>query len=206
MSNRGGKALLNKCGMFRMSNRNTYSQIGLLCTFSASRVASASSLLAHPASRCGKRGGVRGIESQRVGGAKATYREDGRCVNWSIFEDLNYSLVKITILNSQLLTATRKFDSFCSALRYDALVMQELNSVSDHQMHVSYEEWFMFAEHVLENKFSIIARKVTDSLRSIEVLEEAVSKGHEFEKKVEWGTDLASKHERYLIGLRLPTG
>ncbi|GJZ72577.1 nucleic acid-binding, OB-fold protein [Tanacetum coccineum] len=90
----------------------------------------------------------------------------------------------------------------CSALRYDALVMQELNSVSDHQMHVSYEEWFMFAEHVLENIFSVIAKKVTDSLRSIEVLDEAVSKGHGFEKKVEWGTDLASKHERmYFIGL-----
>ncbi|GJT67409.1 reverse transcriptase domain-containing protein [Tanacetum coccineum] len=30
---------------------------------------------------------------------------------------------------------------------------------------------------------------------SIEVLEEASSKGHAFEKKVEWGIDLASKHE-----------
>ncbi|GJW83616.1 hypothetical protein Tco_0156761, partial [Tanacetum coccineum] len=50
-------------------------------------------------------------------------------------------------------------------------------------MYVSYEEWFMFAEHVLENIFSVIARK------------KVVSKGHEFEKTVEWGTDLASKHE-----------
>nr|GFA02186.1 asparagine--tRNA ligase, cytoplasmic 1-like [Tanacetum cinerariifolium] len=39
----------------------------------------------------------------------------------------------------------------------------------------------------------------------IEVLEEAVSKGHEFEKKVEWGIDLASKHERYLIEKKFET-
>ncbi|PWA94851.1 asparagine--tRNA ligase [Artemisia annua] len=33
---------------------------------------------------------------------------------------------------------------------------------------------------------------------AIKVLEEAVFKGHKFEKKVEWGIDLASEHERYL--------
>ncbi|KFK27234.1 hypothetical protein AALP_AA8G354900 [Arabis alpina] len=33
---------------------------------------------------------------------------------------------------------------------------------------------------------------------AIKLLEEAVSKGKEFENKVEWGIDLASEHERYL--------
>ncbi|GJY75387.1 hypothetical protein Tco_0480503 [Tanacetum coccineum] len=50
----------------------------------------------------------------------------------------------------------------CLALRYEALVMRELNSVSDHQQHVSYEEWFTFAEHALENRFSVIARKARE--------------------------------------------
>ncbi|KAI3503051.1 hypothetical protein L1887_31486 [Cichorium endivia] len=34
---------------------------------------------------------------------------------------------------------------------------------------------------------------------AVEILEEAVSKGHKFENKVEWGIDLASEHEKYLI-------
>nr|GEW19758.1 hypothetical protein [Tanacetum cinerariifolium] len=50
----------------------------------------------------------------------------------------------------------------CLALRYEALVMRELNSVSDHQLHVSYEEWFTFAEHTLENRFYVIARKACE--------------------------------------------
>ncbi|GKA49995.1 hypothetical protein Tco_0743068 [Tanacetum coccineum] len=47
--------------------------------------------------------------------------------------------------------ALNYIDNFlsCLALRYEALVMRELNSVSDHQLHVSYEEWFTFAEHAL---------------------------------------------------------
>ncbi|GJT58008.1 hypothetical protein Tco_0993062 [Tanacetum coccineum] len=85
------------------------------------------------------------------------------------------------------------------ALRYEALVMRELNSGSDHHMHVSYKEWFMFVELALDNIFSFIARKVIDSLR---FLEEAASKGHAFEKKDDWGIDLASKHESLLCLLR----
>ncbi|GJW01285.1 asparagine--tRNA ligase, cytoplasmic 1-like protein [Tanacetum coccineum] len=103
-----------------------------------------------------------------------------------------------------ILVVCTKYES-CLALRYEVLVMRELNSVSDHQMHVLYEEWFTFVEHALENRFYVIARKVIDSLRSIEVLEEVVSKGHEFEKKVKWGIDLASKHERYLIEKKFET-
>ena len=49
-------------------------------------------------------------------------------------------------------------------MRYEALVMRELNSVSDHELYVSYEEWFKFAEHALENRFFAIARKVIDSV------------------------------------------
>nr|XP_043627255.1 asparagine--tRNA ligase, cytoplasmic 1-like [Erigeron canadensis] len=33
---------------------------------------------------------------------------------------------------------------------------------------------------------------------AVTILEEAVSKGHKFERKVEWGIDLASEHEKYL--------
>ncbi|KVI08964.1 Aminoacyl-tRNA synthetase, class II [Cynara cardunculus var. scolymus] len=33
---------------------------------------------------------------------------------------------------------------------------------------------------------------------AVKILEEAVSKGHKFENKVEWGIDLASEHEKYL--------
>ncbi|KAI3521047.1 hypothetical protein L1887_10505 [Cichorium endivia] len=33
---------------------------------------------------------------------------------------------------------------------------------------------------------------------AVTILEEAVSKGHKFENKVEWGIDLASEHEKYL--------
>ncbi|PWA44503.1 hypothetical protein CTI12_AA524890 [Artemisia annua] len=50
----------------------------------------------------------------------------------------------------------------CLALRYEALVMRELNSVSDQELHVSYEEWFTFAEHALENRFFAIARKACE--------------------------------------------
>ncbi|XP_024981014.1 uncharacterized protein LOC112517877 [Cynara cardunculus var. scolymus] len=48
----------------------------------------------------------------------------------------------------------------CLALRYEGLVLRELKSVTDHWLQVSYREWFMFAEHALENKFYAIARKV----------------------------------------------
>ena len=33
---------------------------------------------------------------------------------------------------------------------------------------------------------------------AVELLEEAVKKGKEFENKVEWGIDLASEHERFV--------
>ncbi|XP_022932543.1 asparagine--tRNA ligase, cytoplasmic 1-like [Cucurbita moschata] len=38
----------------------------------------------------------------------------------------------------------------------------------------------------------------TSYTEAIEILEEAIKKGKEFENKVEWGIDLASEHERYL--------
>ncbi|XP_076889066.1 asparagine--tRNA ligase, cytoplasmic 1-like [Bidens hawaiensis] len=37
---------------------------------------------------------------------------------------------------------------------------------------------------------------------AITILEEAVSKGHKFENKVEWGIDLASEHEKYLTEVK----
>ena len=53
----------------------------------------------------------------------------------------------------------RYFQS-CLALRYEGLVLRELKSVTDDWLHVSYTEWFTFAEHALENKFYAVARKV----------------------------------------------
>ncbi|KAI3678540.1 hypothetical protein L6452_37836 [Arctium lappa] len=50
----------------------------------------------------------------------------------------------------------------CLALRYEGLVLRELKSVTDHWLHVSYREWFTFAEHALENKFYAIARKACE--------------------------------------------
>jgi len=35
--------------------------------------------------------------------------------------------------------------------------------------------------------------------KAIELLEEAVAKGKEFDNNVEWGIDLASEHERFVI-------
>ncbi|KAI7739788.1 hypothetical protein M8C21_033873 [Ambrosia artemisiifolia] len=37
---------------------------------------------------------------------------------------------------------------------------------------------------------------------AVTILEEAVSKGHKFENKVEWGIDLASEHEKYLTEVK----
>ncbi|KAL8261880.1 hypothetical protein R6Q59_025929 [Mikania micrantha] len=50
----------------------------------------------------------------------------------------------------------------CLALRYEALVLRELNSVVDQQLLVSYREWFMFAEHAMENRFYAIAGKACE--------------------------------------------
>ncbi|KAL8225123.1 hypothetical protein R6Q57_017680 [Mikania cordata] len=50
----------------------------------------------------------------------------------------------------------------CLALRYEALVLRELNSVVDQQLLVSYREWLMFAEHAMENRFYAIARKACE--------------------------------------------
>ncbi|GJZ56948.1 hypothetical protein Tco_0612442 [Tanacetum coccineum] len=71
------------------------------------------------------------------------------------------------------------------ALRYEALVMRELNSGSDHHM------------HRLNGGFNQLYSAFIH--KAIEVLEEAASKGHAFEKKDDWGIDLASKHERYYL-------
>lgn len=43
--------------------------------------------------------------------------------------------------------------------------------------------------------------------KAVEILEEAVKNGKQFENKVEWGIDLASEHERYsnFIAIFYPT-
>lgn len=38
----------------------------------------------------------------------------------------------------------------------------------------------------------------TSYTEAVEILEEAVKKGKQFENKVEWGIDLASEHERFV--------
>ncbi|CAH1434535.1 unnamed protein product [Lactuca virosa] len=50
----------------------------------------------------------------------------------------------------------------CLSLRYEALILRELKSATDHQLHVSYGEWFTFAEHAFENRFYAIARKACE--------------------------------------------
>ncbi|KAI3760382.1 hypothetical protein L1987_50777 [Smallanthus sonchifolius] len=50
----------------------------------------------------------------------------------------------------------------CLALRYEALVLRELNSAVDRQLHVSYQEWFTFAEKATENRFYAIANKACE--------------------------------------------
>ena len=54
---------------------------------------------------------------------------------------------------------TKCFQS-CLALRYEALVLRELKATSDKRLQVSYREWLAFAEHLLDNEFYAIARKV----------------------------------------------
>nr|XP_043635292.1 protein DOUBLE-STRAND BREAK FORMATION [Erigeron canadensis] len=50
----------------------------------------------------------------------------------------------------------------CLALRYEELALRELHSVGYQQLHVSYAEWFTFAEHAIENRFYAIARKACE--------------------------------------------
>ncbi|KAK1354460.1 protein DOUBLE-STRAND BREAK FORMATION [Heracleum sosnowskyi] len=50
----------------------------------------------------------------------------------------------------------------CLALRYEALVMREMKSSSNPWLHVSYGEWFTFAEHCLDNRFYSIAIKASE--------------------------------------------
>ncbi|XP_021977889.1 protein DOUBLE-STRAND BREAK FORMATION isoform X2 [Helianthus annuus] len=50
----------------------------------------------------------------------------------------------------------------CLALRYEALVLREVNCGVDQRLHVSYSEWFAFAEHAVENRFYAIARKACE--------------------------------------------
>lgn len=55
-----------------------------------------------------------------------------------------------------------------------------------------------FDEHAI-NRLKMVAS--TNFVRltyteAVTILEEAVSKGHQFENKVEWGIDLASEHEK----------
>nr|GEW79498.1 hypothetical protein [Tanacetum cinerariifolium] len=71
------------------------------------------------------------------------------------------------------------------AFRYEALVMRELNSVSDHHMHVSYKEWFMFAKRALDNIFSFIARKISYT-EAIKVLEEVPLRAMCLRRKLNW--------------------
>nr|KAJ0185885.1 hypothetical protein LSAT_V11C900462520 [Lactuca sativa] len=50
----------------------------------------------------------------------------------------------------------------CLSLRYEALILRELKSATDHQLHVSYGEWLTFAEHAFENRFYAISRKACE--------------------------------------------
>ncbi|KAK9065960.1 hypothetical protein SSX86_015362 [Deinandra increscens subsp. villosa] len=87
----------------------------------------------------------------------------------------------------------------CLALRYEALVFRELNSVVDLQLHVSYREWFMFAEHAIENRFYAIGRKACEKalacLRTNDIPEtkdaDALSEDMEAIRKVKRLKDLA---------------
>ncbi|KAL8094387.1 hypothetical protein AgCh_036062 [Apium graveolens] len=54
----------------------------------------------------------------------------------------------------------------CLALRYEALVMREMKSSSNPWLHVSYGEWFTFAEHCLDNRFYTIAIKASEKALS----------------------------------------
>ncbi|KAA8549460.1 hypothetical protein F0562_001144 [Nyssa sinensis] len=54
----------------------------------------------------------------------------------------------------------------CLALRYEALILRELKSMSNQWLKVSYREWLTFAEHSLENGFYSIARKACENALS----------------------------------------
>ncbi|PWA37292.1 class II aminoacyl-tRNA and biotin synthetases superfamily protein [Artemisia annua] len=74
------------------------------------------------------------------------------------------------------------------------------STLPNHLFHTNFTE--MNAENRRHGnhgvEISIVWKFQITQSQPIEVLEEAVSKGHKFENKVEWGIDLASEHERYL--------
>ncbi|KAI3749848.1 hypothetical protein L2E82_20465 [Cichorium intybus] len=88
----------------------------------------------------------------------------------------------------------------CLSLRYEALVLRELKSATDHHLHVSYGEWFTFAEHALENRFYAVARKAgekalaciqtSDMLKTKEA--DALSEDIEAIRKVKRLNDIAT--------------
>ncbi|KVH94093.1 hypothetical protein Ccrd_003836, partial [Cynara cardunculus var. scolymus] len=67
-------------------------------------------------------------------------------------EALFMALLILSCIIAEYMCLDALFHS-CLALRYEGLVLRELKSVTDHWLQVSYREWFMFAEHALENNF-----------------------------------------------------
>jgi len=81
------------------------------------------------------------------------------------------------------------FIKFCIQWALDNCLddLQFLNNMFD-------KELIDRLESVLENDFIRLTYA-----ESIQILEEAVAKGHSFDFPVYWGVDLASEHERYLV-------
>ncbi|KAI7734613.1 hypothetical protein M8C21_025408, partial [Ambrosia artemisiifolia] len=50
----------------------------------------------------------------------------------------------------------------CLALRYEALVLREMNYAVDQLLRVEYSEWFAFAKQAVDNRFYAIARKACE--------------------------------------------